>query len=109
MLNFLLRVLMFMVGLVFAASLAVAVLVLVVVWSVRNAWFRITGRPTSPWVMRFDPRGGFERFRTAGRPAAPGASDIVAARARGEAVDAPVRFDDAGDVSDAKVKPARPE
>ena len=69
MLNFILRFVLFLLGLVFAASLAVAVLLLAAVWGLRYGWARLTGQPVRPWVMRFDPRGGFERFRAAGRPA----------------------------------------
>ena len=104
MFNFLFRVLLFMVGLVVAASLVVVVTLLMAVWALRYGWARLTGQPTAPWVMRFDPRSGFERFRAAGARAEPTASDVVAARARGEAADAPPRFRDAGGVTDVQPK-----
>ena len=101
MFNFLLRVVLFFMGLLFAASLAVAALLLVAVWMVRAGWARLTGRPVTPWVStmggRFDPRAGFERFRAAGRKAEPTAADVVGARARGESVRSPVAIDDAGE------------
>jgi hypothetical protein len=106
MTNFLLRVLLFLVGLVFAASLAVAVLLLAVAWGLRYGWARLTGQPVKPWVMRFDPRQGFERFRAAAQSAEPTAADVAGARARGEATDSPVRLRDrSGSVTDVQARP----
>ncbi len=105
MLNFLLRLVLFFVGLLFAASLAVAVLLLAAVWGLRYGWARLTGQPVRPWVMRFDPRHGFDRFRAAARPAEPTAGDVAAARARGEAADSPVRARDPGAVTDVQARP----
>ncbi|OUL99959.1 hypothetical protein [Variovorax sp. JS1663] len=107
MMNFLLRVVLFLLGLVFAASLAVAVLVLAAVWGLRYGWARLTGQPVRPWVMRFDPRHGFDRFRAASRPAEPTAADVAAAKARGEAADSPVRLRDRGgdNVTDVQARP----
>lgn len=31
------------------------------VWGVRRLWARVTGRPVSPWIFKFDPRAGFRR------------------------------------------------
>ena len=45
MMNFLFRVILLLLGLVFAASLAVAVMLLAAVWGVRYAWGRLTGKP----------------------------------------------------------------
>ena len=98
MLNFFLRLVFFMLGLVFAASLAVAVLLLAAVWGLRYAWARLTGKPVQPWVMRFGPRGGFDRFRAAGRPAVPTAAGDAGARAQGQAGGAPGRLADPGGV-----------
>lgn len=105
MLNFFIRLVFFMLGLVFAASLAVAVLLLAAVWGLRYAWARLTGKPVQPWVMRFDPRGGFDRFRAAGRPVEPTAADVVGARAQGQAADAPVRLRDPGVITDVQARP----
>jgi hypothetical protein len=55
MMNFLLRVVLFLMGLVLAASLAVAVMLLAAVWGLRYGWARLTGQPVRPWVMRFEP------------------------------------------------------
>ncbi len=106
MLNFLLRLVLFFLGLLFAASLAVAVLLLAVGWGLRYGWARLTGQPVQPWVMRFDPRHGFDRFRAAARPAEPTAADVAAARARGQAADSPVRLRHPGRVTDVEARPA---
>jgi len=109
MMNFIFRVILLLLGLVFAASLAVAVMLLAAVWGVRYAWGRITGKPVTPWVMRFNPRSGFERFRNAAQPAGPSAADVANARARGESVRSPLSLRPAGDVTDVRARPARGE
>ncbi|VTU16322.1 hypothetical protein SRS16CHR_01745 [Variovorax sp. SRS16] len=109
MMNFLFRLVLFVAGLLFAASLAVAVLLLAAVWGLRYGWARLTGQPVRPWVMRFNPRGGFDRFRAAGRPAEPTAADVASARARGQATRSPVSLGDPGRVTDVQPKPARGE
>ncbi|VTU33875.1 hypothetical protein H6CHR_04090 [Variovorax sp. PBL-H6] len=105
--NFLLRFVLFLLGLVFAASLAAAVMLLAAVWGLRYGWARLTGQPVRPWVMRFDPRHGFDRFRAAGARAEPTAADMASARARGEATGSPVRLRDrGGNVTDVQARPA---
>jgi hypothetical protein len=105
MMNFVIRVILLLLGLVFAASLAVAVMLLAAVWGVRYAWGRITGKPVTPWVMRFNPRSGFDKFRNAAQPAEPTAADVANARARGESVERPVRIrGSASDVTDVSPK-----
>ena len=106
--NFILRVILLLLGLVFAASLAVAALLLAAVWGVRYAWGRLTGKPVTPWVMRFNPRSGFDRFRHAAQqPAEPTAADVVSARARGESARSPVVLGPADDVTDVRARPVR--
>ena len=107
MVSFLVRLILFLFGLVFAASLAVALLLLAMFWGLRYAWARLTGQPVQPWVMRFDPRGGFDRFRAAGRPREPSAADVAGARARGQSTDSPVRLREPDGVTDVSVKPDR--
>ena len=98
MVNLLLRAVLLLMGLLFAASLAVAAVVLVVVWVARAGWARLTGRPVMPWVMRFDPRDGFERFRAASREEPPpSAAEVVSRRAQVGRQGA--------DVDDAVIKP----
>jgi hypothetical protein len=60
--RFILKLILLAAGLVLAASIAVAVLLLLAVWSVRASWARLTGRPVTPFVMRMNPRGGFDRM-----------------------------------------------
>ena len=111
MMNFIFRVILLLLGLVFAASLAVAVMLLAAVWGVRYAWGRITGKPVTPWVAsmggRFNPRSGFDRFRHAAQPAEPQAADVVNARARGESVRSPIAIGPADDVTDVRARPVR--
>lgn len=103
--NFIFRVILLLLGLVFAASLAAAVMLLAAVWGVRYAWGRLTGKPVTPWVMRFNPRSGFDKFRNAAQPAEPTAADVANARARGESVERPVRIrGSASDVTDVSPK-----
>lgn len=103
--NFIFRVILLLLGLVFAASLAVAVMLLAAVWGVRYAWGRLTGKPVSAWVMRFNPRSGFDKFRNAAQPGEPSAADVANARARGESVERPVRIrGSASDVTDVSPK-----
>ena len=105
MVNFLFRLVFFAFGLLFALALTVALLLLAAVWGLRYFWARLTGRPIQPWVMRFDPRGGFDRFRAAARPAEPTAADVVGARARGEAADSPIRLRDPDVITDVQARP----
>ena len=68
--SFALRLLLLVAGLVFTISLALAALVVLVLWGLRVLWARLTGRPVAPFVMRFDPRGGFGRVYRHGGHAA---------------------------------------
>ena len=43
-------------------SLLAAALILACIWAIRAGWARLTGRPVTPWVMRVDPREGWNRF-----------------------------------------------
>ena len=85
-LRFLLRVVLFAAALVFAASLAVAFGLLVLVWAVRRAWARLTGRPVRPFVARFGVRRGFSDVMARARPAGPrrlvAAGDVTDVQAR---------------------------
>lgn len=59
--NLLLRLLLVIAGLIFAFSLAVMMLVLMMLWAVRGLWRKLTGQPVAPFVMRMNPRAGFEQ------------------------------------------------
>lgn len=68
-LNFLLRLLLLLAGLVAAASLLVVSVALLAVWGLRAAWGRLTGRPVDPLVMRMGAGSPFaDLFRRAGTP-----------------------------------------
>ncbi len=71
MLNFVfrwvLRMVLFAAGLVFAASLLVFVIAIALLWSLRAVWARLTGQPVTPWVMRVDPREGWRKVYRAGQ------------------------------------------
>jgi hypothetical protein len=68
--RFIVKLILLAAGLVLAASIAVAVVLLLAFWSVRTAWARLTGRPVTPFVMRMNPRGGFDSM-VRSRQAAP--------------------------------------
>jgi hypothetical protein len=55
------RVFAVLAGLVFAASLALAFVLVLTLWALRAGWARITGKPVSPFTVRIDPLGGFGR------------------------------------------------
>ena len=67
-LRFLLRLLLIAAGLIFGLSLALVMIVLLAAWGVRALWCKPTGKPLTPFVMRFHPREGFDQvFRQAER------------------------------------------
>lgn len=71
LLSFLLRALLVVAGLVFAASLAVVFVLLLGAWLLRAAWCKLTGRPVMPFVMRMGPRGAFEEMMRRAQPQQP--------------------------------------
>lgn len=87
--TFLLRIFLLAVGLVFAASLAVAAVLMLAVWGVRAGWAKLTGKPVAPFIVRIDPRGGFERMvrRGARDSATPRADAVRPGRAVGDVTD----------------------
>jgi hypothetical protein len=63
--NFLIRLALLAAGLVFAASLALIAVVLMLLWGARAVWCKLTGQPINPFVVRMSPRAGFGNvFRT---------------------------------------------
>jgi hypothetical protein len=81
LMNFVLRLFLLAAGLLFAASLAAALVLMLALWSLRAGWARLTGRPVVPFIIRIDLRGGFERmYRRAGKGGAPRPPDGVALR-----------------------------
>ena len=60
--TFVSRLFLLAAGLVFAASLGLAAMLMLALWGVRAAWAKLTGKPAMPFIIRIDPRGGFERM-----------------------------------------------
>jgi hypothetical protein len=58
--NFLLRLFLLAAGLLFAVSAGLAALLMVGFWGVRAVWGRLTGKPVAPFIVRIDPRRGFD-------------------------------------------------
>jgi len=96
--NLILRLFLLVAGLLFAASLAVAALFMLAVWGVRAGWAKLTGKPVMPFIVRIDPRGGFERMYRRGQPAA----------SRTPRADAVRRGRPAGDVTDVEARSSEP-
>jgi hypothetical protein len=84
---FLLRLVLLLAGLLFAASLVVVALLLLALWGLRYLWARLTGQPVLPFVMRVDPRGSFNRMYRAGRATSAGQSGQSTAGARDSLAD----------------------
>lgn len=92
--SLLLRLVLLVAGLVFAASLAVVFVLLLSWWALRALWAGVTGRPVMPFAMRMGPRGAFEEMmRRAAQPAS--------RTPRADAARAPGRI---GDVTDVEPK-----
>jgi hypothetical protein len=84
LINFFFRFFLLAAGLVFAAGLALMAALMLALWGLRAAWARLTGKPAMPFIVRIDPRRGFEDMyrRRARHPRhAPGANAPRPARA----------------------------
>lgn len=55
------RLLLLAAGVLFVASVMVAILIAVLFWALRAAWAVVTGRPVTPFAMRMSPRAGWQR------------------------------------------------
>jgi hypothetical protein len=93
-LNLLLRVFLVAAGALLAASLAAAFVLMAVVWGARSAWAKLTGRPVMPFMMRIDPRAGFDRmYRRPHSSSRTPRADAVQARVRpGDITDVEARL-----------------
>jgi len=60
-LGFVVRLVLFMAGLVFFAGLVSLALVLLLVWMLRYFWARLTGQAVTPWVFRFNRQPPWQR------------------------------------------------
>lgn len=87
--TFILRLFLLAAGLVFAASLAVAAVLMLAVWAVRAGWARLTGKPVAPFIIRIDPRRGFDRMYRRGEQASatPRADSVRTGRTVGDVTD----------------------
>jgi hypothetical protein len=97
-LSFVLRVFLVAAGLLFAASLAVAFVLMALAWSVRSAWAKLAGRPVIPFMMRIDPRAGFDRMYRRPR-------QTTSRTPRADAIQAGTTL---GDVTDVEARSPRP-
>jgi len=69
-LNFLLRGLLLAGGVLAAVLLSLMFVLLLASWGLRTLWFKLTGRPVSPFVVQFRAAREFQRMaRRAGHPA----------------------------------------
>ena len=75
--TFLLRVFLLIAGLLFAASLAVVATLVVALWAVRATWAKLTGRAPAPFIVRVNPRRGFERMYPKTPPRSASHADIT--------------------------------
>ena len=50
--NFVLRLFLLVAGLLFAAGLGLAAVLMLALWGVRAAWARLTGKPAMPFIIR---------------------------------------------------------
>ncbi len=100
LLGWVVRIGLFLAGLVFFASLLAAALLVLAVWLVRALWAKLTGQPVSPWTFQINRQAAWDRFyrRTSGAGAAPSRDDNV--------VDADVR--DVNVVTDVEPKRITP-
>lgn len=96
--NLLLRLVLLVAGLVFAASLLFVALLFMLLWGLRALWARMTGQPVAPFIMRVDPRTGFGQvFR--GRSGMPQSGEPPR--------DGPVGRQRLPDIEDVEAKPPR--
>ena len=79
--NFVLRLFLLLAGLVFAISAGIAALLMLGIWGVRAVWARLTGQSVSPFIVRVNPRQGFESMYRRGEDASrtPRADSVVPA------------------------------
>lgn len=86
--TFLLRLFLLLAGLLFAASLAVAAVLMLGLWGVRAVWAKLTGKPVLPFIIRIDPRAGFGRmYRQAEQASRTPRADSVPGRKIGDVTD----------------------
>jgi hypothetical protein len=87
LLGFLLRLFVVAAGLVFAASLVVVFAGVLGFWLLRSGWARLTGQRVTPFVMRVDPRAGFDSVLRRAASRAPRAHAMATGRSVGDVTD----------------------
>ncbi len=65
LIRFLLSLIVFTLGLLLTASVAVAGILLLAIWGVRATWAKLTGRKVTPFVFRMRSRHAFGGMRPA--------------------------------------------
>ena len=93
--KFFVRTLLVVVGLVFAASLIIVMLALLLLWSLRAVWCKLTGQPINPFVMRMNLRAGFESVLRPRPDRSESSSDMPMSKPQRTGMD---------DVTDVKIK-----
>ncbi len=78
----LLRAVLLLMGLVFLASLLVASFILLLLWLLRAAWARLTGRPVQPLVFTMLRRAQWQRFYRAGAGSTAETGDVIDVESR---------------------------
>lgn len=78
----LLRAVLLLMGLVFLASLLVASFILLLLWLLRAAWARLTGRPVQPLVFTMLRRAQWQRFYRAGGGSTAETGDVIDVESR---------------------------
>ncbi len=77
-----LRAVLLLMGLVFVASLLVASFMLLLVWLLRAAWARLTGRPVQPLVFTLLRRTQWQRFYRGGAGTAAETGEVIDVESR---------------------------
>lgn len=80
--SLLLRASLLLMGLVFLVSLLAASLVLLVLWLLRAAWARLTGRPVLPLAFTILRRAQWQRFYRTGAGTAAEAGEVIDVESR---------------------------
>ena len=91
-LRLLLRTLLVLMGAVFVLSLLAVALVLLMLWSLRALWARLTGRPVQPLVITLLRGAPWQRFYGAGQAQPARAEDVIDVEARPVSSGAPDRL-----------------
>lgn len=90
----LLKLVLFAAALVTVAVVLCLLGVFLALWMLRSAWARLTGKPATPWTVRFGPRSAWQSVQAFGARVprdAPLQDRLEARRDGGDVVDAQVK------------------